>query len=62
MYKEPSLHELEELLKVSRSPTLRNQEGACLDVVTDEQKRLREGLGEGLGEGEEQDCTDQDGS
>lgn len=58
MYKEPSLHELEELLKASRSPTLRNQEGACHDVVTDEQQQLREGLGEG----EEQDCTEQDGS
>lgn len=49
MYKEPSLHELEEKLqKESRSPTLNSREPGQ--------------NGEG-GEGEQQeDCTEQDGS
>lgn len=58
MYKEPSLHELEELLKASRSPTLNGQEGAQNIENNHEQRQL----GEGLEEGEGQDCTEQDGS
>lgn len=60
MYKEPSLHELEELQKASRSPTLNGQEGA--QNGEDDHEQQLQGIGEGFGEGEGQDCTEQDGS
>lgn len=49
MYKEPSLHELEEkLLKTSRSPTMNSEERArSLERQPEEQQ---------------EDCTEQDGS
>lgn len=60
MYKEPSLHELEELQKASPSPTLNGQEGA--QNGEDDHEQQQQGVGEGFGEGEGQDCTEQDGS
>lgn len=49
MYKEPSLHELEEkLLKTSRSPTMDSKDGGQSLEHKEQQ--------------EEEDCTEQEGS